>query len=88
MDKYDSKSEPRTTEAPPYPPGVLCPGTLSLPAATGTVDFTGRFQTGFTGQDPRDARLHRTAQNSRELWGSTEGLCILNFNKQRMNQWI
>ncbi|MFP1734857.1 SymE family type I addiction module toxin [Lonsdalea quercina] len=91
MAKRDSKSEPRTTEAP-HP---LIRSEFYDRVRYDYLPLQGQWisQAGFTSGMPIRIRVMPdciviTTQNTRELWGCAEGLSILNFNKKKINQWI
>ena len=91
MVKRDSKSEPRTTEAPQ----PLIRLEFYDRVRYDCLPLQGEWisQAGFTPGMPiligvMPDCIVITTQNTRELWGCAEGLSILNFNKKKMNQWI
>lgn len=91
MAKRDSKSEPRTTEAPQ--PTTRC--EIYSRAIHETIFLRGEWvtQAGFTDGMPIKIRVMPdciviTAQNPRELWGCVEGLSIVHINHKKVALWL
>ncbi|HEN3602620.1 TPA: type I toxin-antitoxin system SymE family toxin [Yersinia enterocolitica] len=91
MAEHDSKSEPRTTEAPQ----PLTRMEFYDRMRHNYLPLQGEWfsQAGFTPGMPVKIRVMPdciviTTQNTRELWGCAEGLSVAYFSKKKMNQWI